>query len=551
MQLHKTKKAMFVSGWSILLWLFWLVACSAPPQAAVPTTSPTSTVTAAPSSTPSPQPTLSLRVDFDQTPTVQPAATPRPADHKSAEVAALAHEPVAQVVAIHGGNLRTEPRIAPETVQAQVCPGDQLALLEQQETNGIVWLHVSVVAVESDCVDGRAAIQSDGWLSSVLVSEPDTAALPEGQVASNTSVEMPEQPVLPPPAELISGTYTLESNLKLPAEVTGAQLDEFVRTVYPESPLIGMGDVWVQAGEHYRINPVYLLAHAIEASNWGTSSIARQQHNLYHWGGSVECAEDCTNHFDDPAAGVFYVAGRINQDYLSPDGVHYNGATLRNLGQGYASDPEWATTVVSYMNWVAEFLQIKSIHVTPVAFPYADDMRLVQPACFQIVQAALTAEGKPYTQAAGRRSGPNSFDCSGLAWWSYTQAGITADLQGRAFGSTTYTQIFNGERTECTLDDLNGAATTCWAPGDLVFIRYPGGQHVAVYVGKGLFSDCYSSATGCILHDISDNSFYRQYFWQARRVLPDCAGVAIDPETLIQNPILVTHGSEAIAAPGS
>jgi hypothetical protein len=52
-----------------------------------------------------------------------------------------------------------------------------------------------------------------------------------------------------------------------------------------------------------------------------------------------------------------------------------------------------------------------------------------------------------------------------------------------------------------------------------------------MYVGSGLFVDAYNHATGVIAHDVSLDSFYQTHFWQARRVVDGCAGVAIDPGT--------------------
>ncbi|KAB8142960.1 NlpC/P60 family protein [Chloroflexia bacterium SDU3-3] len=158
--------------------------------------------------------------------------------------------------------------------------------------------------------------------------------------------------------------------------------------------------------------------------------------------------------------------------------------------------------------------------------------------CYAAAVAALTKRGAIYSQGgelAGDpidpvtltpypRTGPNSFDCSGLVWWAYAQAGVT-------IGSTTYQQQNNGAAIPCTLADLRGAATTCWAVGDLAFLRYTGGQHVAIYVGDGLFMDCYNHDTGCILHNPALDDFYQAHWWQARRIVEGCAGLTTNPGT--------------------
>jgi cell wall-associated NlpC family hydrolase len=100
--------------------------------------------------------------------------------------------------------------------------------------------------------------------------------------------------------------------------------------------------------------------------------------------------------------------------------------------------------------------------------------------CYLAALAALTRQGALYSQGGALaydpinpdthrpypRTGPQSFDCSGLVRWSYAQAGTT-------IGQTTETQLNDGVALPCTLDDLNGAATRCWTLGDLVFLAYP------------------------------------------------------------------------------
>lgn len=155
-------------------------------------------------------------------------------------------------------------------------------------------------------------------------------------------------------------------------------------------------------------------------------------------------------------------------------------------------------------------------------------------ACQVAVQAALSKVGAPYSQGGNLpndpldasgfplpRTGPDSFDCSGLVYWAYQQADI-------GLGWTTYQQVNDGQVIPCTLDDLNGSSTTCWAPGDLVFLQYDGGQHVALYASDGLFVDAYNHATGVVLHDVTQDSFYQTHFWQARRIASGCEDLTID-----------------------
>ena len=149
--------------------------------------------------------------------------------------------------------------------------------------------------------------------------------------------------------------------------------------------------------------------------------------------------------------------------------------------------------------------------------------------CVVAVTAAITTIGSPYVWGA---KGPDAFDCSGLTSWAYLQAGIT-------IGPSTYDQQSFGVSISCGLSDLQGASTTCWAPGDLIFLRYPGGQHVAIYAGDGLFVDAYNPETGVLLHDVAADPFYHQYYWQSRRPVSDCAGGSIELPSLPPSPLPV------------
>lgn len=97
----------------------------------------------------------------------------------------------------------------------------------------------------------------------------------------------------------------------------------------------------------------------------------------------------------------------------------------------------------------------------------------LSPACAQAVGAALSRRGYPYVWGA---KGPGSFDCSGLTGWAYAQAGIE-------IGVGTHDQLLSGQPNGCSLTQM--ALNTCWQPGDLIFLRNGGSQHVSLYIGGG------------------------------------------------------------------
>ena len=149
--------------------------------------------------------------------------------------------------------------------------------------------------------------------------------------------------------------------------------------------------------------------------------------------------------------------------------------------------------------------------------------------CAKALVAAVSKLGAPYVAGA---KGPDAFDCSGLTRWSYRQAGLD-------IGYDSYAQITTGQRTACTFADFHGATTTCWQPGDLLFLQYPAagdpggiGQHVALYDHDGYIVGCENPTVGCIRQLPERNRFYRQYFAMGRRIAA-CPLVAPTPQPAV------------------
>lgn len=86
----------------------------------------------------------------------------------------------------------------------------------------------------------------------------------------------------------------------------------------------------------------------------------------------------------------------------------------------------------------------------------------------KIIELAYTKIGLPYTNAAGLRSGPNSFDCSGFTWWLYYT------VTGKDIGSWTgaQDQVLNNYRVSAS--ELQ--------PGDILMNNDL--RHVVLYIGK-------------------------------------------------------------------
>lgn len=117
-----------------------------------------------------------------------------------------------------------------------------------------------------------------------------------------------------------------------------------------------------------------------------------------------------------------------------------------------------------------------------------------------VVQAAARKIGHAYVWGG---SGPNVFDCSGLAQWSYRQAGksiprtATAQYYGASIHLSSYSEL---------------------QPGDLVFFNTLGSRfsHVGIYVGNGQMIHAGTEATGVQRTSISSSYWTTRFTGAAR-----------------------------------
>jgi hypothetical protein len=77
-----------------------------------------------------------------------------------------------------GGNLRTEPRIADDTVLGLIWPGDSVAFVEQREVGGQVWFRIQVVQPAANRGGQGVPAGANGWASATLLSQPTPIPAP-------------------------------------------------------------------------------------------------------------------------------------------------------------------------------------------------------------------------------------------------------------------------------------------------------------------------------------------------------------------------------------
>lgn len=117
----------------------------------------------------------------------------------------------------------------------------------------------------------------------------------------------------------------------------------------------------------------------------------------------------------------------------------------------------------------------------------------------KVLRIAREQLDSPYQYGS---AGPGSFDCSGLVYYSYLQAGIV--LPRTALAQFSYTR-------PVSVGDL--------APGDLVFFRLGSSRvsHVGIYEGERAFIHAPSTGSS-VRSDSLDNRYWRERWVRGGRI---------------------------------
>lgn len=114
-----------------------------------------------------------------------------------------------------------------------------------------------------------------------------------------------------------------------------------------------------------------------------------------------------------------------------------------------------------------------------------------------IVQIALAQQGKKYRSG---NKGPDYFDCSGLIYYTYRQAGIsmpkTAEAQGR-YGA------------EIPRDSIQ--------PGDLVLFKIKDGDHIGIMINRNEF--VHASKSKGVGIDSLNSKYWSKYIVGFRSIM--------------------------------
>ena len=163
-------------------------------------------------------------------------------------------------------------------------------------------------------------------------------------------------------------------DLRTPSPVTAAQINTYIAsnvTSGVKSILTGQGQLFIDAGNKYGVNALYLAAHAIHESGFGTSQISLGKNNLFGFGSYDTTPYIASYKFMSVQENVEYIARSIKSTYLNPSNWKYKGAYLgfstkdmsnvridaasEGMNFYYATDPNWGKLIAQHMQRILPF----------------------------------------------------------------------------------------------------------------------------------------------------------------------------------------------------
>jgi len=179
----------------------------------------------------------------------------------------------------------------------------------------------------------------------------------------------------------VSGSYLKEYkltdyrfiDLRTQSTVTAKQINDYISANVKGKPsvLLNKGQAFIDAGKKYGLNALYLAAHAIHESAYGTSNISLGKKNLFGYGAYDATPFVGAYRFATVEQCINYVAQKMKADYLNPKGAHFEGALLgyrtndskgtrvasKSIGMNYwyASDPNWGNGIARHMQKILAF----------------------------------------------------------------------------------------------------------------------------------------------------------------------------------------------------
>lgn len=139
--------------------------------------------------------------------------------------------------------------------------------------------------------------------------------------------------------------------LRSKSNIAGADLDAYLKAQgYTNSVYAGLGDVFIENGNKYGVNPLIIYSMANLESAFGTSRLARDRFNLFGWN-AVDSNPGNATAYEGVSEVVEKHMAHNLRGYTSLNDWRFFGYSVGDKGSGfntmYASDPYWGMKIAA------------------------------------------------------------------------------------------------------------------------------------------------------------------------------------------------------------
>lgn len=116
------------------------------------------------------------------------------------------------------------------------------------------------------------------------------------------------------------------------------------------TPMAGLGAAFKAAENTYGVNAYFLSSLAAHESDYGRSAIATDKHNLFGFTAYDSNPYQSAKSYGSVEESIFDAAAYLAEQYLTPGGKYFKGYSIADIGESYATDPQWAQKVIRHLN---------------------------------------------------------------------------------------------------------------------------------------------------------------------------------------------------------
>ncbi len=281
-------------------------------------------------------------------------------------------------------------------------------------------------------------------------------------------------------------------DLRKPSKVTAAQINAYIANNLKGriSVLSGQGQAFINAGNKYGVNGLYLAAKAIHESGFGTSNLSLGKYNLFGFGAYDVTPYIAAYRFPSIASGIEYIAQEIKATYLNAGNWKFKGyhlgysssyagtgtrvdAASEGLNFYYATDIKWGQKIAAHMEKILPYNKAHYDSVSADTRSFSTPARPSGTAAADIFPAGISAVAKrdlalTSTQGSSATVKTLKANSSFILMEKHNDFSIKVQVDGKEYWTksvkldayTSYLAVKNLGRVTATSLNVRPAAST-------------------------------------------------------------------------------------------